>query len=422
MAIGGVYRRFFSLCLVLYLVALLSSMAAMEAFGWLTVLTYLTGNLLDLAPKPMTYRLPPLQWLAALFVVAMISALANRLSSDDTLKIVVSLRWMAFFYLLYLALQSVPNAIFVRWLPRFLWGATAVALFAILQHFTGIDVIRGHSHHPYGAYWRVTGLFGFPLTYAYSFSMIAAVAFALALKHREQRAKLAILTLQFCLIAASIVMSYTRGAWISLTLGCAVIAALVGGPVLKRFALSGMALAVALLTLSDSIRRRFLSLFDLNFYSNSERFEIWRANLQIFFDHPFFGIGYGRNDFLANDYFQSLGFGRNFLGHAHSNYLQMLAGLGFFGLVFYLLFIISLLMISLRLYKRIPSDHTMTKGFALGAIGAQVSLHIGGLTECNFKDMEVNHLFLFMMVMVMVLANRYQVPLALRPRPRRKTT
>ena len=34
----------------------------------------------------------------------------------------------------------------------------------------------------------------------------------------------------------------------------------------------------------------------------------------------------------------------------------------------------------------------------LGILGAQVSFHVAGLMDNNFKDAEVNHLFLFMLV------------------------
>ena len=55
----------------------------------------------------------------------------------------------------------------------------------------------------------------------------------------------------------------------------------------------------------------------------------------------------------------------------------------------------------------------VARGLGLAAMGAQVFMHISGLTEANFLDAEVNHIFVAFMAAILVTAEKYQNQLRL---------
>ena len=72
-----------------------------------------------------------------------------------------------------------------------------------------------------------------------------------------------------------------------------------------------------------------------------------------------------------------------------------------------MLFILTFLLMTHRLWLDIPETHFWHRVIVLGALGAQISLHTGGVTQWNFGDAEVNHLFVFVLAMVAFLAEKY---------------
>jgi O-antigen ligase len=148
------------------------------------------------------------------------------------------------------------------------------------------------------------------------------------------------------------------------------------------------------------IGARASTIVDASFPSNAQRASLWRANWQIFIENPVVGVGYGMNEIYVGKYLDKLGLKGVEGGHAHNNYLQFISGTGFLGLAFYLLFSAYFFWISARAWLALSPDRRWERGAILAAIGAQVALHAGGLTECNFKDAEVNHQFLMILAMV----------------------
>jgi hypothetical protein len=64
--------------------------------------------------------------------------------------------------------------------------------------------------------------------------------------------------------------------------------------------------------------------------------------------------------------------------------------------------------ISHRLLRMIPERFEWHRALVLGAIGAQVFLHVGGLTEPSFKHAEVKHMFLFILALVATIYCKYR--------------
>src|SRR5690606_21057594 len=225
-----------------------------------------------------------------------------------------------------------------------------------------------------------SGFFSIPTTYGHSAAMICCLAIsALFLRYRPFKGSTWFFVLAAALILLSIVTSYTRAAYISLTAAVAVMALLKSK---KLFASSMAALLVlggTFYTLNEGFRLRFNSIFNMQYDSNSERLNLWRAHFAMFKDYPLIGLGLHDNERRNPEYNVKLGQPNAFTGNAHNNYLQFLAGTGVIGFSLFMLFILYYLRLSANLWKRRDQFSLFQQTLILGIIGAQVSFHIAGL-------------------------------------------
>lgn len=113
-----------------------------------------------------------------------------------------------------------------------------------------------------------------------------------------------------------------------------------------------------------------------------ERVGLWKANFIFFQKRPFFGIGFGKNLQTVTDYYQWKYPNEHhfFVGHAHSIYLELLAGLGIVGLIAGLLWLIWI-------FKALKKPTLFSKGL----LSAWIVFCINGLTQVNFWEGKVLH-------------------------------
>lgn len=202
----------------------------------------------------------------------------------------------------------------------------------------------------------------------------------------------------------ALLFSLIRGVWISGTVATLVMLWLWRR---RAFYRGAIALAIAGLLAFATLppfRVRVSSIFSTQNIENRDRITLWTANWEIFKDHPIVGIGYTENERRIEEYYSRMGVVKGFHGHAHNVYLQFLSGTGLLGLLCYLYIVGYFLLLSYRLWKETPEEKSWEKALLLGALGAQLSLHIGALTQNNFSDTEVNHNFIFILAMVSAIS------------------
>ncbi|MGZ6480380.1 MAG: O-antigen ligase family protein, partial [Bdellovibrionales bacterium] len=95
------------------------------------------------------------------------------------------------------------------------------------------------------------------------------------------------------------------------------------------------------------------------------------------------------------EYFARLGIDQEFVSHAHNNLLQFLGGTGIFGFISYCAVIFIFLRKAWRIRK------VTAWGWSLFL--AQLYMQLGGLTEANFIDGEVNHMLIFTWAILLVV-------------------
>ncbi len=396
--------------LFLYGIAVLTTMAGMEIFGWLS---FLLGLFSAWQMRSAAFPSRPLlragdYSLLALLVVIVLSALLKAPETSDKVFIIGNARFVLLFLGLRLAIETLPLEKIEKSFHTIIAVLGIVGLYAIFQHFTGIDYIRGHREpvskvfFEGGFSYRARGMWGHPVTFGHSISMSLAMLLGYAIVARRSKWKYA----AWAAVVAcglGLLWSYTRGAWIGAAASVFVMSLYLGRRVAIASVLAGVILVGGGSIASERFRDRLASIVSLTNQSNTERLDVWRANIAMFKDNPILGVGYGVNEEIIGDYYAKLGITQEFGGHAHNNYLQFLSGTGILGFIAYTAFSLIFLFMSHRLLRTLPPEAYWPRAIALGALGAQVALHVGGLTECNFKDAEVNHQYMLILALLMVV-------------------
>ena len=125
--------------------------------------------------------------------------------------------------------------------------------------------------------------------------------------------------------------------------------------------------------------------FEADIY-NYGRWVFWRAAVRIFATHPF-GVGLGGYKYLwfqvQEPFPQAF---RHFAKSAHTphnEYLEVLVGLGFLGLLFFLIVIVPPMVAAAREWKAVPPSR---RGLAAGAFAALVLTGVHAFVNFNFHE------------------------------------
>lgn len=409
--------------LVLYATSTLVSMAGMEIFGWSCALGTILILIFKRGAARETWnevRLPVDTALAILFVVVILGAVFKSPEGISKIDVVGSARWILLFMFLRIALAFTWSDKFVKGMMIFMIGLiTIISVYSIWQYFYGIDLIRGTRHilepkdYRNGQpIYRAEGMFGSSMTFGNSVALTWCfpVAWLLhATRHGMRPVWLYVLAGAASLFGIlAIFATMTRGVWLSAIAALIVMSArahkrgliLVAAVALLFFAISTVWL--------PELSARMQSIGDTTHSSNSARVQVWKANFEIFKENPILGIGYGVNEDVIDNYYPRLGIVDGFHGHAHNTFLQFLSGTGILGFICFAAFTIYFFVITWKLARKLPKPKSASEIWPLvfveAALGAQIAMLVGGLTECNFKDAEVNHHFLLILA---VLATIY---------------
>jgi O-antigen ligase len=202
---------------------------------------------------------------------------------------------------------------------------------------------------------------------------------------------------------ANLILSQTRGAWLSF-IGAIIF---LGFMKSKKILIFIMISAIILtLFMPATYVNRFKSSFDLEYNlqnnrSNSVRMGLWLTALKMFKDNPINGIGLDnfRNAYINNYTIEGI---RPF-DHAHNNLLNFLAELGAFGFLAFIFLMWNVVIELCKYYKK--EENKKIKFFYLSSIIIFIIYHLHGLTEYNFGDTEPLHFFWFLIALNVVIYN-----------------
>lgn len=355
-------------------------------------------------------RLPrsPLDGWLAVFAAALL--ISTAFSPDPMRSLAAYPRlWivLAFFATYHLARTRVE-------VERLAWlmiaSASLVAVYGVVQHYTGIDLARTLLGKPadvdrfwLGGGWRTKGLHPSGITYAHNVLFPLTLASGYALAGGVARRRRLLLTIGWLAMLLALVFSATRGVWIAFAIVLLLMAIVRGGRSAIA-ALAGLALLLAALGGMDAgIRERARTAFDLA--ANIPRTQIWRANLDMARERPLLGWGYGSYKHIRQPFYDRYP-EADTTAHAHNDFLQTLVDGGALALAAFVALFARILVIGGRGYRAMTAADEPARSLAIAAWLAVVGFLIGGLTQYNFGDAEVVVCLWFTVALSMRLADQ----------------
>ena len=238
---------------------------------------------------------------------------------------------------------------------------------------------------------RIKGFMGHYMTQAGLLAMFASLALAMAI---FGKGKARYLWGAGALAAGvALEMTLTRSAWIGVAVAVCVLV-IIWKP---KFVLVVPALVVLVFFASPAaVKKRVLSIFTLQGYSNRMRLEYLRAGAGIIRDYPLFGTGPDTVDMV----FQNPKYGlsdeakRNV--HLHNTMVQIAAERGLPALAAWLAFIVW---VAVSLVKVVRARDPDRLPLAAGGLAALTVMVVAGFFEYNFGDSEIAILFLYLITM-----------------------
>jgi len=240
-------------------------------------------------------------------------------------------------------------------------------------------------------YNRISGFQDIYMTFAglLMLAIVLGAAFAL-FDFRKWRDGWALAAIAF--MAAAVLLSLTRNAWIGVFAGVAALAFL-----RKPIALVALPLvAIAALVLSPpEIHNRIASVTDPNNESNRERLLVWGAGLRIIADYPVFGVG--QNSFpLVYPKYRAKNVKEPHISHLHNNFLELAAERGLVGLAAWIWLWGAALWVTAKAWRSAEDDKEVKTALA-ACMGGVVAFLAAGLFEYNFGDSEIQMMFYFIL-------------------------
>jgi O-antigen ligase len=245
-----------------------------------------------------------------------------------------------------------------------------------------------------GAAFRVHGTMSIYMTFAGVLMLIALLALAQVLFTRRDRMG-AGLGLSLGLLTAALVMTHTRGAWIGLTAG----GALIVGCRHKRFILALPIVALVIFLVSPgAVRARIRSLVDPHDVTARERLYMWGSGLQMLRDHLWTGVGIEGVKRLYPAYKHPNAV-RDQRGHLHNNLIQVAAERGVLGLSCWVWIWAAFYRHTWKSYRDLGPDARQARALVIGSLASVTGFQVAGLFEYNFGDAEVIMLVYFLMAL-----------------------
>jgi len=325
-----------------------------------------------------SFRYPLIWPMAAFFAASLASAALSANPGPSLYSLKGSVLPLLFFLVCVNSLSLRPGRM-IRLLVGAGGVAAVVGLAQTVQHGTG---------------FRIQGTFGHYMTFAGVLLVIGFLGSS-QLLHRPQPGRRAWFILALVLIFIALLMTQTRSAWLGVVAGCL--------PLVwsrRKRLLLALPLVVALVFLlsPQPIKMRIGSIFDLQDVTMQQRLSLWQSGLEIFLDHPLFGVGPDNLEEIYPLYNAAPETPRGFT-HLHSNVVQIAAESGLVGLLAWLWIWVAYFRCMAGVHRRALPDDPAARALLFGSLAAVLGFLAAGLFECNYRDSEVVGLLFFAMAL-----------------------
>lgn len=254
---------------------------------------------------------------------------------------------------------------------------------------------------------RAAGIYNAIMGFSHNIAPIFCLFFILYITNWNLNKKIDNLIIFLTVVTSGflVLVTYTRGVWLGVIFAIPIVLAFWSIKRVLQFIGITTLLLAFLIYFNKNFSDRVFSKTIAETSSNDARVVLWKANLMMVRDYPFFGVGQGMNKNYLQKYFDEIGIPKNsvIISHAHNQYLQVWAGTGTFGLICYLFFLFSI-------FRTVKTSYQLSqaknKPLFLGLLAAILCFLISALTEANFNISKNRFLFLLIAGMAIGIANR----------------
>ncbi|MCX7779507.1 MAG: O-antigen ligase family protein [Negativicutes bacterium] len=318
-------------------------------------------------------------------------------------------RWLSFYnyyhlmgrYILlyYLVINNIADRETLRrMIKAVLLSALLVTGYGFYQYIHGMDIsafewVDGEQFPDLKM--RVFSTLENPNLLAGFLVMMIAVAAGMGLGTAGWREKALLFGLVLAL-GACLVLTYSRGAWISVLAVIAVYGVYYNRRIFWLMAIVPLALFCA----HSAVIERVASILNPTDTSSTLRLALWESTLAMIMDKPLQGIGWGAylRVYPAYDFFvQDAG---TVIYHAHNMYLHLAAEIGVPGLMVFLLLMFGHVRMALSA-RRLAAERWL-RGLMLGIAAAIYGLAVSGITDYIMFNIQMAMLFWLLNALVVV--------------------
>ena len=206
------------------------------------------------------------------------------------------------------------------------------------------------------------------------------------------------------MIFLSLLWTYDKGVWSASIVSLLFMSGFVNRKVFVKTLLT-IAVIFGTFYYFDNTFQKQDVVFDKHYHNSETRMDVWKANLAMFLDHPWVGIGLKQDEVFIRQYYQKLNIDNWEVDHANNTYIYWLATTGCLGFISYMLFILAFLLMTGRIWIEVPASNTWHRVFILALLGVQIVMHVGGLTYWNIRSAQ--YFFVFSLAMMAYIYKKY---------------
>jgi len=304
-------------------------------------------------------------YLIIIFVLIMI---VSTIFSSDKISSVKRTITVAGYFIIFVGLSSFEDKNFVKkCLKIFVLLCVIHSVYAIVQYFTGIDIVN----KGYQKYSRVIGIVG----HFNSLAGILGLVFPIVVSFFYFLERKKVLNLVYSIILlAGIVLTFTRGIWLGTFFAFLVLSFLFD----KRLVFFILLFSI-LIFLIPQTKKRILSTFESG--NQTTRIYFLKETPKLVLKQ--FVLGYGPDSFRKVFYEHYPDFPEQGHFHPHNMYLHILFELGILGLLTFLVLFYKILEWLIKTYYL--SQEKFVKSLTLGTIGSVIVFLVYGFVDEPFR-------------------------------------
>jgi O-antigen ligase len=365
------------------------TMIALGLLAWLAKI--LLSGKLNLVRTPL--NLPILLYAAALVIAVIVSPF--RMHSLSALKE----EWLLLIF--FLIVNNVKEEAEVEKLLTILIAvSTLVGIYAVWQHYSGMDLYRSQSLEPRGSVFISLGFFSHHLTFGGHLMLTFLLASVLLLHAKRSGLRRVI---DFCapiVLGFALVFSYARSAWLGVVTGILTFGMLRGGKFILLMMVGVCVLALLIYVIEPTSWDRVKEINLSKDKPESTRIRLWQTSIAMIKKSPVWGVGLGGWGVLFDQYKVEGAYAATC--HPHNDYLNVAVNTGLLGLLAYLgIWTVFLYSTVRAVLKNTGSRFALA--VQMGGAIAIVAFLFAGLLQCYYTDAEVNMLVMFILGLTTVL-------------------